>query len=233
MKANSLSSVGIYSLALAALGQSANLRFFRLMFFSSIRSAFTSGLVPATILLANASLGVSAAQVTMGNTTVTGRTQSFSGVGVDFFGGTLATSLLCLRLNSVLLHRSRSALCRTTSWRATFRTSCACHHYQRIGIRRDAIRTSMRTDQRESSNSTSIQCAFFFTVQATGSSEDCLTLNIFRPTGTNTSSALPVMVWIYGGGFQEGESSTYNATEIIIRSVERVRFARSRSPKYR
>ena len=32
-------------------------------------------------------------------------------------------------------------------------------------------------------------------------SEDCLTLNIFRPSGTDKDSSLPVMFWIYGGGF--------------------------------
>jgi carboxylesterase type B len=32
-------------------------------------------------------------------------------------------------------------------------------------------------------------------------SEDCLTLNIVRPSG---HSGLPVMIWIHGGGFQFG-----------------------------
>ena len=32
-------------------------------------------------------------------------------------------------------------------------------------------------------------------------SEDCLTLNIFRPAGLTQNSSLPVMLWIYGGGF--------------------------------
>ena len=31
--------------------------------------------------------------------------------------------------------------------------------------------------------------------------EDCLTLNVFRPSGVDAGSSLPVMVWIYGGGF--------------------------------
>ena len=54
-------------------------------------------------------------------------------------------------------------------------------------------------------------------------SEDCLTLNIFRPAGTSAQTKLPVMVWIFGGGFIEGQSSIYNATEIIVQSVVRVR----------
>ena len=38
-----------------------------------------------------------------------------------------------------------------------------------------------------------------------GYSEDCLTLNIWRPVGQN--GPLPVMVWIHGGGFVNGGSS--------------------------
>ncbi|KAF4901836.1 Lipase 1 [Colletotrichum fructicola] len=37
------------------------------------------------------------------------------------------------------------------------------------------------------------------------SSEDCLTLNIWRPTNaTSSSSQLPVLVWLYGGGLTNG-----------------------------
>ncbi|PSN59312.1 alpha/beta-hydrolase [Corynespora cassiicola Philippines] len=38
-------------------------------------------------------------------------------------------------------------------------------------------------------------------------SEDCLTLNIVRPSGLHEGSKIPVLVWIYGGGFQEGGSA--------------------------
>ena len=60
-------------------------------------------------------------------------------------------------------------------------------------------------------------------LQFTGSSEDCLNLNVFRPAGISDSASLPVMVWIYGGGFMEGHTIEYNATQIIIQSVLRVR----------
>ncbi len=39
-----------------------------------------------------------------------------------------------------------------------------------------------------------------------GPSEDCLSLNIWMPA-TPTASRLPVMVWIYGGGYAAGSSS--------------------------
>lgn len=38
-----------------------------------------------------------------------------------------------------------------------------------------------------------------------GFSEDCLTVNVWKPV--NASGKLPVMVWIYGGGFVNGGSS--------------------------
>ena len=72
-------------------------------------------------------------------------------------------------------------------------------------------------------------------------SEDCLTLNIFRPSGINSLASLPVMAWIYGGGFYSkrcisdrrifsqstyrqlaGQSSLYNGTYLVEQSVARV-----------
>jgi para-nitrobenzyl esterase len=40
-----------------------------------------------------------------------------------------------------------------------------------------------------------------------GPSEDCLTLNIWAPPNAKPYAKLPVMVWIYGGGFTTGSTS--------------------------
>ncbi|KAI9056969.1 alpha/beta-hydrolase [Trametes sanguinea] len=52
-------------------------------------------------------------------------------------------------------------------------------------------------------------------------SEDCLFLNVFRPSGVNTAQKIPVLVWFYGGAFMNGAASDpeFNPTFLIQRSV--------------
>ncbi|KAJ4423625.1 hypothetical protein N0V82_001648 [Gnomoniopsis sp. IMI 355080] len=50
--------------------------------------------------------------------------------------------------------------------------------------------------------------------------EDCLTLDVMRPSGTKAGDKLPVMLWIYGGGFELGSTAMYDGTSIVMRSVE-------------
>ncbi|KAF7341110.1 Carboxylic ester hydrolase [Mycena venus] len=51
-------------------------------------------------------------------------------------------------------------------------------------------------------------------------SEDCLTLDVYKPAAANSHSQLPVLVWIYGGGFQDGNTRDVNASPVVQRSIE-------------
>jgi para-nitrobenzyl esterase len=46
------------------------------------------------------------------------------------------------------------------------------------------------------------------------SHEDCLYLNVFTPDAAKT---LPVLVWIHGGGYIDGESNDYDATRLAAK----------------
>ncbi len=51
--------------------------------------------------------------------------------------------------------------------------------------------------------------------------EDCLYLNVWRPAGTKADAKLPVMFWIYGGGFVNGGSSptVYDGSKFAEKGV--------------
>ncbi|QSZ33282.1 hypothetical protein DSL72_002870 [Monilinia vaccinii-corymbosi] len=49
--------------------------------------------------------------------------------------------------------------------------------------------------------------------------EDCLTINIQRPSNITKDSKLPVLFWIYGGAFQTGSTQSFDATQIIQKSI--------------
>ncbi|KAK7029558.1 hypothetical protein VNI00_014435 [Paramarasmius palmivorus] len=50
-------------------------------------------------------------------------------------------------------------------------------------------------------------------------SEDCLTINVYKPSGITPDSKLPVLVWIFGGGFESGPSALYDGNKIVERSI--------------
>jgi para-nitrobenzyl esterase len=55
----------------------------------------------------------------------------------------------------------------------------------------------------------------------TAPAEDCLYLNVWRPAGTTPDAKLPVMFWIYGGGFVNGGSSpaVYSGSKFAEKGV--------------
>ncbi|KAL2840172.1 Alpha/Beta hydrolase protein [Aspergillus pseudoustus] len=53
----------------------------------------------------------------------------------------------------------------------------------------------------------------------TNAGEDCLTLDIRRPSGTTAKDKLPVLVWIFGGAFELGGTAMYEATPLVKSSV--------------
>ncbi|KAG7088905.1 hypothetical protein E1B28_012850 [Marasmius oreades] len=49
--------------------------------------------------------------------------------------------------------------------------------------------------------------------------EDCLTINIIKPADATPTSDLPVVAWIFGGGFELGSPQMYDGTGIVERSI--------------
>jgi para-nitrobenzyl esterase len=50
-------------------------------------------------------------------------------------------------------------------------------------------------------------------------SEDCLTLNVWRPAGTAAGARLPVMVWIHGGAMVRGGAAIYPGHALAAQGV--------------
>ncbi|EIN05435.1 carotenoid ester lipase [Punctularia strigosozonata HHB-11173 SS5] len=50
--------------------------------------------------------------------------------------------------------------------------------------------------------------------------EECLTINVITPASSHPNSKFPVAVWIYGGGFETGMSSSSDGGMIVNRSIE-------------
>ncbi|KAI0628199.1 carotenoid ester lipase precursor [Trametes polyzona] len=50
-------------------------------------------------------------------------------------------------------------------------------------------------------------------------SEDCLNLNVIKPAWATSSSKLPVVFWIHGGGFQVGSNAIEPGEVVVNRSI--------------
>ena len=50
--------------------------------------------------------------------------------------------------------------------------------------------------------------------------EDCLTISVQRPAGTKNDAKLPVLFWIFGGGFELGSSAMYDGTSLLGTAVD-------------
>jgi len=55
--------------------------------------------------------------------------------------------------------------------------------------------------------------------EVTSQNEDCLTVNVQRPSDIDPDAKLPVLFWIFGGGFELGGSQQYDGTSIVSRSI--------------
>jgi carboxylesterase type B len=58
-----------------------------------------------------------------------------------------------------------------------------------------------------------------FLQKITSAGEDCLTLNVQRPATATAGSNLPVVFWMFGGGFEFGSTQLYDGTELIATSM--------------
>ncbi|KAF8581752.1 sterol esterase [Ramaria rubella] len=51
------------------------------------------------------------------------------------------------------------------------------------------------------------------------SSEDCLFVNVIKPSTIASGATLPVVFWIFGGGFQAGDTSDNDGSTVVGRSI--------------
>ncbi|KAK3385554.1 Alpha/Beta hydrolase protein [Podospora didyma] len=49
--------------------------------------------------------------------------------------------------------------------------------------------------------------------------EDCLGINVIRPIGTKAGDKLPVLFWIFGGGFELGWTSMYDGGPLVTNAI--------------
>ncbi|ERS94845.1 hypothetical protein HMPREF1624_08742 [Sporothrix schenckii ATCC 58251] len=58
-----------------------------------------------------------------------------------------------------------------------------------------------------------------FIQTTTDQTEDCLTIDVYRPAGTKATDKLPVLFWIFGGGFELGWTSMYDGAGLVAVSI--------------
>ncbi|KAF4949803.1 hypothetical protein FSARC_13389 [Fusarium sarcochroum] len=50
--------------------------------------------------------------------------------------------------------------------------------------------------------------------------EDCLTMTVQRPAGTKAGDKLPVLFWIFGGGFELGSAAMYDGASLLGTAID-------------
>ncbi|TXT05077.1 hypothetical protein VHUM_03897 [Vanrija humicola] len=58
-----------------------------------------------------------------------------------------------------------------------------------------------------------------FNTGAVKQQEDCLNINVYRPKDTASGANLPVLFWIFGGGFELGYNSQFDGSSLVANSV--------------
>ena len=54
--------------------------------------------------------------------------------------------------------------------------------------------------------------------------EDCLFVNVYKPSKATSRSKLPVWVYIPGGGYSNNANNNYNGSEVVAKSGENIVF---------
>ncbi|KPM45613.1 Lipase 5 [Neonectria ditissima] len=57
-------------------------------------------------------------------------------------------------------------------------------------------------------------------LQVVTGQEDCLTITVQRPAGTKAGDDLPVLFWIFGGGFELGSVSMYDGSSLLGTGID-------------
>ncbi|KAF6745462.1 triacylglycerol lipase 3 [Ephemerocybe angulata] len=52
-------------------------------------------------------------------------------------------------------------------------------------------------------------------------SEDCLFINVYRPSSVPLTRKLPILFWTYGGSFARGSSTDFDGKDLVARSIKR------------